>query len=231
VPIDATTLRATRLARPFVQRHPGEEPVRCWKCARILATVIGVSGHLNLRCPDCKCGTSWSSDEDVSEAVNATNARSGYRPIRALDRHFCCICGHSIFFASLHFVGTVHTRCQSCRMQNSVKGTGHLKSILSEMSPEEFVAMMEERWLDLYRRLSRRRAEVAIGLRFDVFKRDGFRCRYCGRSVDDGAILHADHVIPQSKGGPTTKENLVTACFECNIGKSNKDLGDIRPAI
>jgi 5-methylcytosine-specific restriction endonuclease McrA len=102
---------------------------------------------------------------------------------------------------------------------------------MSELDPDAFMAMMEERWLALFKEFSRRRAEVAVGLRFDVFKRDGFRCRYCGQSADDGVILHADHVIPQSKGGPTTLDNLVTACFACNLGKSDKDLGDIRPAV
>ncbi len=99
------------------------------------------------------------------------------------------------------------------------------------MAPDELIALMEERWLALFQEFSRRRAEVAVGLRFDVFKRDGFRCRYCGRSADDGAILHADHVVPQSKGWLTTLENLVTASFECNIGKSNKDLDGMHPAI
>jgi 5-methylcytosine-specific restriction endonuclease McrA len=88
------------------------------------------------------------------------------------------------------------------------------------------MAMMEERWTAIVARMARQRAEVAVGLRFDVFKRDDFRCRYCGLSVDDGVVLHADHVIPRSKGGPTTLENLVTACAGCNLGKSNKSLGD-----
>jgi thioredoxin-like negative regulator of GroEL len=40
----------------------------------------------------------------------------------------------------------------------------------------------------------------------------------------DFHFLHADHVIAESKGGPTTLENLVTACMDCNLGKSDKDL-------
>jgi len=86
------------------------------------------------------------------------------------------------------------------------------------------MAAMEERWQAFRTTQLRERGVIAVGLRFDVFMRDGFRCRYCGVSVDDGAILHADHVVPESKGGPTTFENLVTACIDCNLGKSNKDL-------
>jgi predicted Zn-ribbon and HTH transcriptional regulator len=57
-------------------------------------------------------------------------------------------------------------------------------------------------------------------LRFRVFQRDGFRCRYCGRGATQGAILHLDHVVPFSAGGETTEENLLTACDTCNLGKS-----------
>lgn len=89
-------------------------------------------------------------------------------------------------------------------------------------SLQEMVKAMEERW-DAFRLVKlRERGTVAAGLRFDVFLRDGFRCRYCGRSIDEGIVLHADHVVPESKGGPTTLANLVTSCMDCNWGKSDK---------
>lgn len=96
-----------------------------------------------------------------------------------------------------------------------------------QMRPEDLVALMETRWDAWVKDRARIRAEVAAGLRFSVFQRDSFSCRYCGRSVQDGMILHADHVIPKSKGGPTTLDNLVTACLDCNLGKSDKDIGDV----
>lgn len=60
--------------------------------------------------------------------------------------------------------------------------------------------------------------------RFLVMKRDGFRCRYCGKSpaTDPGVELVLDHVLAWSKGGETTAENLATSCVTCNAGKSNK---------
>ena len=59
-----------------------------------------------------------------------------------------------------------------------------------------------------------------LGLRFKVFKRDGFRCIYCGRTVKEhGTTLQVDHIIPRSKGGSNDFGNLITACFECNQGK------------
>lgn len=60
-------------------------------------------------------------------------------------------------------------------------------------------------------------------LRFLVIRRDRFSCRSCGRTpaLDPGVMLHVDHVIPWSKGGETTMENLQTLCEECNIGKGD----------
>lgn len=51
-----------------------------------------------------------------------------------------------------------------------------------------------------------------------VYSRDGGRCVYCG-STDN---LQLDHIIPFSKGGATTLENLQLLCQKCNIEKSNK---------
>lgn len=64
---------------------------------------------------------------------------------------------------------------------------------------------------------------MAIGpkLRFEVFKRDDFTCRYCGRKTP-AVVLEADHVIPKAEGGGDEIENLVTSCWECNSGKGKR---------
>jgi 5-methylcytosine-specific restriction endonuclease McrA len=54
--------------------------------------------------------------------------------------------------------------------------------------------------------------------RFNLFLRDAFSCQYC-RSSDD---LTFDHVIPRSRGGRTTWENIVTACAPCNLAKGGR---------
>jgi len=54
--------------------------------------------------------------------------------------------------------------------------------------------------------------------RFNVFLRDKFSCLYCG----DVKNLTFDHLIPKSKGGITSWENVVTACTACNVKKGNK---------
>jgi hypothetical protein len=67
---------------------------------------------------------------------------------------------------------------------------------------------------------------VSARTRFEILKRDGFRCRYCG-VTSVGALLHVDHV-PSSKGGPDDPANLVTACSDCNLGKSDVPLDESR---
>jgi 5-methylcytosine-specific restriction endonuclease McrA len=58
--------------------------------------------------------------------------------------------------------------------------------------------------------------------RFNVFLRDRFQCQYCGDRED----LTFDHLLPRSKGGQTTWENVVTACSPCNLRKANKTVNE-----
>jgi hypothetical protein len=62
---------------------------------------------------------------------------------------------------------------------------------------------------------TRKKAPIPTDLRWEVWKRDDFRCQGCA-SRDN---LSADHVIPESKGGPTTVDNLTTLCRSCNSRK------------
>lgn len=54
--------------------------------------------------------------------------------------------------------------------------------------------------------------------RFNLFLRDGFTCQYCGAAEE----LTFDHLIPRSRGGRTTWENIVTACAPCNLRKGGR---------
>lgn len=62
--------------------------------------------------------------------------------------------------------------------------------------------------------------DITPRLRFRILRRDNFTCRYCGVSAPQ-VKLQVDHTIPVSKGGTNDFSNLITSCFECNIGKSN----------
>lgn len=67
------------------------------------------------------------------------------------------------------------------------------------------------------------RKSMSKRLRFDVFKRDGFTCQYCG-AHPPAVLLHVDHITPVAGGGENDIDNLVTSCAPCNLGKSDVPL-------
>lgn len=69
---------------------------------------------------------------------------------------------------------------------------------------------------------------VSKSLRFEVFARDAFTCQYCGKQPPT-VVLELDHIHPRAKGGGDEIINLITACWECNRGKSAKVLGEVAP--
>lgn len=61
---------------------------------------------------------------------------------------------------------------------------------------------------------------ISRRLRFEILRRDGYTCRYCGAKAPD-VTLSVDHVIPTALGGGDEPNNLVTACTPCNSGKTS----------
>lgn len=78
------------------------------------------------------------------------------------------------------------------------------------------------------KRLAEQKINVMPALRWQVFSRDGWKCVSCGRTSHDNIILHMDHILPRSKGGKDSLENLQTLCDRCNLGKGNRDQFDLR---
>lgn len=74
------------------------------------------------------------------------------------------------------------------------------------------------------------RKNLSKKTRFEVFKRDGFVCQYCG-AHPPSVTLHVDHIHPVAKGGSNSIDNLVTACESCNQGKSDRVLSDIPQSL
>ncbi|KAG6489604.1 uncharacterized protein LOC122005815 [Zingiber officinale] len=70
--------------------------------------------------------------------------------------------------------------------------------------------------------VKRRRVKHNLS-RKNIFFRDSFTCQYCSSHQD----LTIDHVIPTSRGGEWTWENLVTACARCNSRKGKKTLEEV----
>lgn len=62
---------------------------------------------------------------------------------------------------------------------------------------------------------------VPLRVRIAVYDRDGYECAYCGAETDDTS-RSLDHVMPQSRGGEHTPDNLVVCCRRCNSAKRDR---------
>ena len=95
---------------------------------------------------------------------------------------------------------------------------------LAELEAKHLAGLSEEeRRKELHRAfVAQERAKLGDSLRYDILRRDNFRCQICGATQQDGYKLHVDHIVPVSKGGRTEPGNLRTLCERCNMGKSDK---------
>jgi hypothetical protein len=73
--------------------------------------------------------------------------------------------------------------------------------------------------------MATKRKAISKKIRFEIFKRDNFKCQYCGSSAPD-VILHVDHIKPVARGGDNDITNYITACESCNMGKGARQLDD-----
>jgi hypothetical protein len=69
---------------------------------------------------------------------------------------------------------------------------------------------------------TKQNGHISQKLRDKILARDNFRCVFCGRGANDGVALHVCHIIPVSKGGTSTDDNLQTLCEDCSLGNSNR---------
>jgi rubredoxin len=67
-----------------------------------------------------------------------------------------------------------------------------------------------------------KRQPIKPSIRFQVLKRDDYRCQMCGATAQDGAKLEIDHIHPVSKGGGNELSNLQVLCRDCNAGKRDQ---------
>jgi 5-methylcytosine-specific restriction endonuclease McrA len=65
--------------------------------------------------------------------------------------------------------------------------------------------------------------QIEQGVSWNVFRRDGYACRYCGR---DTVPLTVDHLVLWEEGGPSIEENLVSSCRKCNKVRGNTQYAD-----
>ena len=96
---------------------------------------------------------------------------------------------------------------------------------MTEETIVELIKALEEK-LTITAFTREQRALMTNKLRESIKKRDNFTCCICSNSthIEPNLLLELDHIIPVSKGGYTTEENLQTLCWKCNRAKSNKSM-------
>ena len=80
------------------------------------------------------------------------------------------------------------------------------------------------------RRAFRRHAKPVKFSRVNIYARDGYRCQYCAAKCAIDQLTY-DHVIPRSRGGRTTWDNIVSCCYNCNANKANRTPGEARMTL
>lgn len=87
----------------------------------------------------------------------------------------------------------------------------------SDLVETEVLAKAEDG--KLYKAIARKcQRNIEQGISWNVFRRDGYRCRYCG---NDKVPLTVDHVVLWEEGGPSIEDNLVACCRKCNKQRGN----------
>jgi len=109
-----------------------------------------------------------------------------------------------------------------CSVQRSVKLVFLEKAELLHDDPEKIIRTVNNEYsypsvIRLRRYIRLPYAKIVLSRR-NVMKRDNHTCQYCGVKSD----LTLDHVLPRSRGGADSWENLVTACNHCNVKKGNR---------
>ncbi len=109
-----------------------------------------------------------------------------------------------------------------CSVQRSVKLVFLDKAELLHDDPDKIIRTVNEEYsypsvIRLRRYIRLPYAKIVLSRR-NIMKRDRSTCQYCGTRSD----LTLDHVLPKSRGGADSWENLVTACNNCNVKKGNR---------
>lgn len=109
-----------------------------------------------------------------------------------------------------------------CSVQRSVKLLFLEKAELLHDDPEKVIRTVDDEFsypsvIRLRRYIRLPYARIVLSRR-NIMKRDRHTCQYCGAKKG----LTLDHVLPRSRGGGDSWENLVTACDHCNVKKGNR---------
>ena len=152
------------------------------------------------------CGNSFHTDEDMMCNIKVVWLIKGKQPSRRDmdDRSISKISSN----AYLRRYGTWYNALEK------------FISYINLVVGDEIVEIMVSDNSTSYTHKTKR--EPSDRLKVRVLMRDGNKCRICGVECNDGLHnIHFDHIIPWSKGGETTLENLQVLCSSCNEAKGN----------
>lgn len=96
--------------------------------------------------------------------------------------------------------------------QSPAEGESFIQAVTTQLRVPEIISLTG------YDRLPN--AAVTFSRR-NIFKRDGFKCQYCGIQPRRDELT-LDHVVPRAQGGESTWKNCVLACLDCNSRKANR---------
>jgi len=118
-----------------------------------------------------------------------------------------------------------------------------MRDMASVLDVEDYLLLTFEEWVELGRDTGRaiktpsrtisapevivlkkygeRPPRKVVFNRPNLGKRDAFTCQYCGVTLNSDDLT-IEHVLPRSRGGPTSWENCVAACEECNARKADR---------
>lgn len=124
----------------------------------------------------------------------------GFEPVDLSDAHY-----PRYLFKYISAGGNASTECEIIMDISNLNG---------------FVEFLSEK-IKFNKSVAGQRALMTSSLRQKIKERDGFTCRQCGASLaqEPHLLLEIDHIIPVSKGGLTTEDNLQTLCWHCNRSK------------
>lgn len=182
--------------------------------------------QLTFKAPCVVCGKSEKQVRQTKGKCRSCYRKEMWRKQNPTKEEKACIeCGGSISGYSKM------EKCKNCRTRERYANDSQYKEMINARN----IINNKKDKVRAKKRIAvlRRRAKIA-NLEFDLTKQDweeilstfNHRCAYCGKSEK----LEMDHVIPISKGGATTKENIVPACRSCNSKKGDK-IGKFFPKV
>jgi 5-methylcytosine-specific restriction endonuclease McrA len=161
-----------------------------------------------------------SSVTAIQSSVLALNRQ--YAPVHVISvRRAFCLLYKSLAevihvedgsYTSYDFDGWLETSLLRLSLGDTDDETDFIQSVNFEIQVPRVVRLLR------YERLPRN------GVKFNrrnIFLRDDYICQYCNRRYS-AHRLSLDHVMPRSRGGPTTWENIVCCCLDCNVRKGGR---------